>query len=441
MEENTEPRLHTESSQAQAQLTAWRRDLIRLVLRWTLAFFFLAMIAASYYAYQQGDLYWLPFYWSVFVALTVITFWRRIPYQVQSWILIGLVYMGALLNFLTEGRASLGRVFLLSMTVSSTIFFGFKVGVAVLILSVLTMAGFTWAFSTGLISEYDLVYSTSISGWVSNIFLLVFLSIFLVLSVQFLIKRYTATLAESYKLTRALEISQTDLENQVIDHTHSAELARKEAEMATQALETQLEFARTQAKLDDVLRGEQQAATLADDVLRQLCRDLNFPVGTLFTLENDILTRVAKYAFPADSTKADQFKLGEGLVGQAALEKRVITVRDIPPGSITISSGLGQAAPAGLLIVPLIYNEQVIGVLEFGLLSDEVEREMGFVEGISESIAIAFITMQDRSRINHLLSETQRQAEELQAQEEELRAANQELQEQAKALLSKQTKA
>jgi len=430
----TETNTKTENSQAQTQLTEWRRDLIRLVLRWTLFFFLLAMIASSYYSYKLGDLHLLPFYWSVFAIMAVITFWQQVPYQVQSWTVIGLAYIGALINFMTEGRASLGRLFLLSMTVASTIFFSLKVSIALLILSVLTMAGFTWAFSTGQISNYDLVYSTNTSGWISNTFLLVFLSIFLVFAVHFLVKRYTTTLAQSYRLTQALEISQADLENQVIERTQSGELARQEAEAANQALELQLEFARAQARLNDVFRSEQQVSSLASKVLSQLCDDLNFPVGALFIMENDVLTRVGKYAFPAGSEMPDQFNLGAGLVGQAALEKRMITIRDIPPASLTISSGLGQNHPDSLLIVPLIFNELVIGVLEFGLLTDEVEKEKRFLERVSESIAIAFNTTQDRNRIDQLLSETKRQTDEMLAQEEELRAANVELQDQARAL-------
>jgi hypothetical protein len=426
----------TENTQAQSQLNLWRRDLIRLLLRWLLVFSFFAISAASYYSYNQGDLYLLPYYWAVVVILALITLWPRISFGVQSWTLISLIYFGALINFLTEGRASLGRLMLLTMTMGSMLFFGLKFGITMLILSVLTMAGFAWAFSAGLITDYDLVYSTQVSGWISNTFMLVLLAIFAIYSLHYLIARYTATLAESYKLTQALEISQANLEEQVAERTRSAELARQEAEKANQALEVQLEFARAQAKLNDVLRGERQIPTLADDVLSQLCRDLKFPVGALFILEQGVLSRVGRYAFPADSTLADQFELGEGLVGQAALEKRLISVPNIPADSITISSGLGQTPPVGLLIVPLIYNEQVIGVLEFGLLRDEVEKERRFLERVSESIAMAFNITQDRNRIDQLLSETQRQAEELQVQEEELRAANEELQEQARALRS-----
>lgn len=200
-------------------------------------------------------------------------------------------------------------------------------------------------------------------------------------------------------------------------------------------------FARARAQLDDLLRSEQEIAVLADNVLSQLCGDLKFPVGTLFILEEGILTRVGKYAFPADSAISDQFRLGEGLVGQAALEKRTISVRDFPPGGITISSGLGQVPPAGLLIVPMVYNEQVSGVLEFGLLTDEVEKEKDFLESVIESIAIAFSTAQDRNRIDHLLTESQRQAEAFKIREEELRAANEELKEQAKAVRSGRTRA
>jgi transcriptional regulator with GAF, ATPase, and Fis domain len=205
-------------------------------------------------------------------------------------------------------------------------------------------------------------------------------------------------------------------------------------ESANAELESQNWYNTGRSLLYEAIREAQDISMLADKVLMQLCKLLDFPVGTLFILEDETLTRVGKYAFPSNTTLADRFKLGEGLVGQAALEKRVILVQDMPPDSLTISSGLGQVPPAGLLIVPLIYDEQVIGVMEFGLLKVEVETEKDFLTSVSESIAIAFNTAQNRSQIDQLLAETQRQAKELQDQEEELRAANKELQEQAKIL-------
>ena len=84
---------------------------------------------------------------------------------------------------------------------------------------------------------------------------------------------------------------------------------------------------------------------------------------------------------------------------------------------------------------------EIIGVLEFGLLTVQNDTKIDFLERVSESIAIAFNTAQDRDQIDQLLEETQRQAEELQAREEELRAANKELQEQAKALRTGQMRA
>ena len=196
--------------------------------------------------------------------------------------------------------------------------------------------------------------------------------------------------------------------------TNSWQSAVKKLEAANAEFEFRNWYNAGQSNLYDAMREEQEISSMADNVLIQLCKHLNFPVGTLFILKKDVLARVGKYACPADSQRSDQFKLGEGLVGQAALEKRVIIVHDIHPDSIMISSGLGYAPPVGLLISPLIYNEQVIGVLEFGLLTNEIDKELSFLESVTESIAISFSTTQDRNRIDQLLSETQRQAEEFQ---------------------------
>jgi CheY-like chemotaxis protein/signal transduction histidine kinase len=129
---------------------------------------------------------------------------------------------------------------------------------------------------------------------------------------------------------------------------------------------------------------------------------------------------------------------GDGLVGQAAKDKRALRVRDVPAGYLPISSGIGRGTPNELVVVPASIDGVVQAVLELGFFgaTDSDQREL--LSRASESIAVAVRAAKDRQRLEELLQETQQQAEELQAGAEELRVSNEELEEQGRALRESQ---
>jgi transcriptional regulator with GAF, ATPase, and Fis domain len=184
------------------------------------------------------------------------------------------------------------------------------------------------------------------------------------------------------------------------------------------------------------MRGEQDIAQLADNVIHYLCRYLEAQIGALFVLDGtgDRLELAGSYAHAGDGHGSIQFELGEGLVGQAVLEGRTLALNDIPAEELTITSALGQHAPRHILILPLLYENRAAGAVELGTLSRFSTAQLEFLDRATNDVAIAFHTAQTRKQVNDLLIQTQQQAEELQAQEEELRAINEELQAQAESL-------
>ncbi|MCL4299669.1 MAG: response regulator [Anaerolineae bacterium] len=225
-----------------------------------------------------------------------------------------------------------------------------------------------------------------------------------------------------------------------------AERAREEAEQARQAIETVNKTLEVQmwqtaglAQLNDRMRGEQDTSTLASSIIQQLCQYLNAQVGTLYVREEHTLRLAGSYAYTPPRHQADQFRLGESLIGQAALEKRPIVV-NTPDDHLTITSSLSQTQPRQVLIAPFIYDGQVAGVVELGSLTEFSPIQIEFLHQALGNMAIAFVTAQARHRVNELLAETQQQAEELQAQEEELRAANEELESQTESLRTSEAK-
>lgn len=207
-----------------------------------------------------------------------------------------------------------------------------------------------------------------------------------------------------------------------------------EAEAASQALTKQMWQTAGQAQLGDRMRGELTIPALADRVIQQLCHYLEAQVGVLYIADAGFLRPVGSYAYAPPNDRDTRFKLGEGLVGQAALERRAITLSDVPEDYLIISFGLGEAVPQHIVVVPFLYEEEVIGVVALGTLAAFTPAQVEFLEMAMANIGIAFNTADARARIDELLVETQRQAEELQAQSEELQTANEELQTQADSL-------
>ncbi len=237
-----------------------------------------------------------------------------------------------------------------------------------------------------------------------------------------------------------LQEVKASLEDKINERTRSAEEARMEAEAARRTLERQMWQVNGQAQLSQELQGQQDLPTLARSVIRHLCTYLELPTGAIFALEDDELRMLAGYAYTHRKRFDGRFEIGEGLVGQAALEKSPIVLTQVPDDYVALSTGMLDISPRQILAMPFAYAGQVAGVIELGALESLTEEQLTFMKGISETVAIAFTTAQARERINELLVETQAQAEELQRREEALRTANAELESQAESLRRSETR-
>ncbi len=213
-----------------------------------------------------------------------------------------------------------------------------------------------------------------------------------------------------------------------------AEAALNEAESANRALEAQMWQTIGQAQLNERMRGEQDIPTLARNTIRQLCQYLEAQAGVLYLVEEERVRRVGGYAYNPPPGSVDAFKVGEGLVGQVALDQRMLVFSEVPADYWVIASGMGRISPRQLVIAPLVFARQTIGVLEIAMLYNLTPAQQDFLQTALESMAIAFTTALARSRINLLLSQTQQQTEALQAQKEELWATNEELESQTESL-------
>ncbi|MCK5033765.1 MAG: GAF domain-containing protein, partial [Calditrichia bacterium] len=146
-----------------------------------------------------------------------------------------------------------------------------------------------------------------------------------------------------------------------------------------------------QAELSEKMRGDQSVVELAQNVIGYMAPYLNAKVGAIFLKDDsDSIKLAGSYAYKTRKNLSNEFKIGEGLIGQAALEKQSILITDVPDDYIKINSGVGEATPLNILVTPLVYDDQVTGVVELGSFKEFSEIHLKFLEQASENIAITF---------------------------------------------------
>jgi CheY-like chemotaxis protein/CHASE3 domain sensor protein len=187
-------------------------------------------------------------------------------------------------------------------------------------------------------------------------------------------------------------------------------------------------------ELNEKIRGEKTVEELSQAIIDQLCTFLKAQIGVIYAYENSYLSLSGSYAFHSRKENKNTIKLGEGLAGQAALEKKTIVFTEVPADYTRINSGLGNTVPTNIITLPLLQDGELKGVIEIGAARQFSQLDMQLLNMISENIAIVINASQSRAKLKELLEETQRQAEELEAQQEELKQSNEELQEKTELL-------
>ena len=193
------------------------------------------------------------------------------------------------------------------------------------------------------------------------------------------------------------------------------------------------------AKFSRMLQGQKDLLTVGRLILSELAPVVSAQQGVFYTMDigkdnEPCLKLLASYAHRERKNVDNRFKLGEGLVGQCALEKEKILLTSVPKDYITIGSGLGEANPLNVLVLPVVFEGQVKAVMELASFDRFSPTHQAFLDQLTESIGIVLNTIEANTRTEDLLKQSQSLAKELQSQQQELQQTNQQLGEKAKLL-------
>ena len=186
------------------------------------------------------------------------------------------------------------------------------------------------------------------------------------------------------------------------------------------------------ARISALMQGRRDLLDVARLIMSELTPLVSAQHGAFF-LSHDggaepELRLIATYGYKARKNVANRFRVGEALVGQAALERKPILITEPPADYIRVMSGLGEASPVNIVVLPVLFEDRVLGVIELASFSPFSEVHQSFLDQLMESIGVSLSAIMASSRTEELLAESQRLAAELQEKSEELQARQGELQ-------------
>ncbi|MEU7472567.1 HAMP domain-containing protein [Streptomyces sp. NPDC044984] len=260
------------------------------------------------------------------------------------------------------------------------------------------------------------------------------------------IAEVTSAVAEG-DLTRSVNVEASGEVAELKDNINSMVESLRETTRANQEqdwLKTNL------ARVSGLMQGHRDLPVVAELIMDELVPLVSAQYGAFYLAEDGDdgpeLRLVGSYGYPDDDGRPTRIAFGRTLVGQAARSRRAITVDELPPDYVTISSGLGQVVPTALVLLPIVVEGQVLGVIELASVTPFTQIHQDFLAQLMETIGVNVNTIVANARTDELLVESQRltaelqeRSAELQSQQEELQHSNAELEDKA-ALLAEQNR-
>ena len=206
----------------------------------------------------------------------------------------------------------------------------------------------------------------------------------------------------------------------------------------TTDLNTEQDWLKTNlARFTNMLQGQRDLATVGRLLLPELTPLVNAHRGVIYQVQNEDspqLRLLAAYASDGADPHAQIIQVGEGLIGQCAMDKRQRLVSDIPDDAIPINSALLRMIPKNLVVLPVLFENQVKAVIELASVSTFTTSQMAFLEQLTDSIGIVLNSIEATMQTEGLLTQSQQLAGELQTQQKELQQTNEQLEQKAQQL-------
>ena len=203
----------------------------------------------------------------------------------------------------------------------------------------------------------------------------------------------------------------------LMESMKDSEVRRREEENRTWSAQGLAKFSSLFREAEDNLKD------LSSLLMKELVNYTEADVGALFitqgeTNDEELYLEVSgSYAFDREKQIHRSFRLGEGLVGRAALEKELIYISDLPPDYMKIRSGLGEDAPASILLVPVVLDQVVLGVMELASLGEMPSHQIDFIRQLADALAATLAKVKANLQNRKLFEQTKKQAEALASQE------------------------
>ncbi|MBV1883681.1 MAG: response regulator [Pseudomonadales bacterium] len=207
-----------------------------------------------------------------------------------------------------------------------------------------------------------------------------------------------------------------------------------------QKFESEVWLKAGQTQLLESMRGDLDLDTLTDNVVTFISKYTESQVGVFYLADTDgSLSLSSSYAYRRRKNLSNKIAIGEGIVGQSVKEKQILSISNVPEDYICINSGLGEAPPRYIIVVPFLHDGSVKGALELGSFNAFSDNTLQLLENVSGAVAIAISSAHDKIKVKSLLEEMQHSNEETQTQAEEILESNKELERQNKRVLQSES--
>jgi HAMP domain-containing protein/CheY-like chemotaxis protein len=191
------------------------------------------------------------------------------------------------------------------------------------------------------------------------------------------------------------------------------------------------------ARFTGMLQGQRDLATVGRTLLSELAPLVGAQQGIIYQVageEVETLVLLSAFADVGEDGHPQHLKLGQGLIGQCAVEKRRIFVSDLPESTVPIRTGLFQAVPRNIIVLPVLFEDRVKAVIELASVSTFTNSQLAFLEQLTASIGIVLNSIEATMQTEGLLKQSQQLATELQTQQKELQQTNEQLAQKAQQL-------